>query len=61
LCEYIYPYKDDGIGMSECSLNKIIRGEIVSQKGSSFGLKNIHERILNFILVLDMVYPLKVT
>ncbi|HZK70546.1 MAG TPA: sensor histidine kinase, partial [Clostridia bacterium] len=43
--DIIIAIKDDGIGMSECSLNKIIRGEIISQKGSSFGLKNIHERI----------------
>lgn len=43
--DIIIVVKDDGIGMSEDSLSKIIRGEIISQKGNFFGLKNIHERI----------------
>ncbi|OPJ61953.1 sensor histidine kinase [Clostridium oryzae] len=37
--------KDDGIGIPEDMLDKILSGEINSQKGSGYGLKNIDDRI----------------
>lgn len=37
--------KDDGIGISEESIKKILSGDINSKKGSGYGIKNINQRI----------------
>lgn len=43
--EIVIQIKDNGLGMSEDQLQKIISGTIVSTKGSGVGVMNVQERI----------------